>query len=336
MACAIDCGTYNLVFMRRNLETNEVKSRKEVNCFIEISLQNLFTFQMLKSSGVKMVQKNDVAYVVGQKAMDLAYSISSLEIRRCMKDGCLNPGEKDAMLVLKNIIHSLIGEVEKDKEIIYYSVPANAVNEKTNAEYHQKVLESIFKSYNVNGKTLNAYPINEGLSLCFSGLSDKLNTGLAISFGSGMVNMCYSVMSVPVFTMSSVNGGDWIDENCSTATGESKAFINKVKMETDLTKTPTTMIERAIHAHYRILIEKTMMSIKKAISEAGNKVRTDKELDVVVGGGVSIPNGFEDMVRDVMKEINFPLEIGEIRKPKDVLYAVARGCLVAAEMASMN
>jgi actin-like ATPase involved in cell morphogenesis len=326
-----DAGTYNLICSKRG-ENGEVKSRKEVNAFLEIPLENKYTFNMMKKAKVPLIERENVAYVIGEAAVNLAYTLQ-LDLHRPMKDGCLNPAEKDAYKILSIMIHSLIGEASVDKEILYYSVPANAVNQETDADWHQKVLEDILKKYKVNNKSIQAFPINEGLALVFAELAEKQYTGIGMSFGAGMVNVCYSKWSQPVFSMSSVNSGDWIDKMAAKACGETPTVINKEKIKVDLLKAPTSLVERAIQSQYRILIEKTMSTIKSAIVQAGNKMRTEVPLDIVIGGGTASPNGFEEIVKEVIEQSDFPLPLGQITKPKDHLYAVARGCLCAAENA---
>jgi actin-related protein len=327
----VDCGTYNLICSKRG-ENGEVKSRKEVNAFLEIPLDNRFTFNMMKKAKVPLIERENVAYVVGESAVSLAYTLQ-LELKRPMKDGCLNPQEKDAFRILSIMIHSLIGEAAQDKEVLYYSVPANAVNKETDADYHQKVLEDVFKKYKVNNKTVQAFPINEGLALVFAELSHKNYTGIGASFGAGMINLCYSIFSQPVFSMSSVDSGDWIDRMAAKATGESAVVINKEKTKVDLLKSPSNIIERAIQSQYKILIEKTIQTIKKAIADSTTKVKAQEPLDIVIAGGTSSPPGFIELFKEVLNQSQFPLPIGEIIKPKDHLYAVARGCLIAAENA---
>ena len=51
----------------------------------------------------------------------------------------------------------------------------------------------------------------------------------------------------------------------------------------------------------------------------------------MLSGGTSSPAGFDKLFEEAIKDIGFPIEVGEIRHPMDHLYAVARGLLVAAE-----
>lgn len=332
MPIGFDAGTYNLVCCTRDEKTNFVYDR-EVNAFLEIPLSDRLVFQMMKTVDVPLVERPTKAYALGEKAVRMAYTLAQLELKRPMKDGCVNPKEKEAFEVMGIMVSSLLeGNVKKDRDVLYYSVPANAVNEETDADFHTKILESIFNNYeSEDGKKVKAFPINEGLALVYAELKSTNYTGIGISFGAGMVNLCYAMFGVPVFTFAIVNSGDWIDKMAAKATGEGTTFINQEKTKVNLSAEPTSLVERAIQTQYKIMIEKTVNGIKKGLSEAGKKARSDKPVDIVIAGGTSSPTGFDVLFRDVLKQTELPIEIGSIVRPDDPLFSVARGCLIAAE-----
>jgi hypothetical protein len=213
-------------------------------------------------------------------------------------------------------------------------VPANAINQDTDAEYHQRILEAIFKAYrSETGYKVDAHPINEALALVYAELAKKAYTGIGISFGAGMVNLCYSMYGNPVFSFAIVNSGDWIDRQAAKATGESISFINKEKTKVDLSKPPTSLVERAINTQYRLMIEHTVSGIKQGFSDITKTVRTDAPVDVVVAGGTSCPPGFANLLKETFEQTDLPIKIGEIIRPTDPLFSVSRGCLLAAEAA---
>lgn len=702
MACGFDCGTYNLVCCRRDADKN-FSHKREVNAFLEMPLENRFVFNMMKNAGVPLIERDNVAYALGEAAVDMAYTMSNIELKRPMCDGCVNPKEKYAFQIMSLMMHSLIGEVQKNKETLYYSVPANAINEETDADYHGKILQAIFAAYkSKEGYTVDAHPINEGLAIVYSELADKAFTGIgisclcpgtkiytkrgivpiedvrigdevithkgrwkkvfnvvekhfsgkmtnikvtgysgdindyrfvddhelyvskdgrwqwkgcesievgdivgepilrhdihavrpnvilhirktsspivetkffelspsmckligyflgdgsvnksegciqfdfanheieniedvqclistvfgkkssltkkgenctrikcysrairkwfsencyhnkakicpfelvsmtdeeckamlvgmirsdgdssddAVSFfngdttlvwlvkqlfsrcgiaasishraprehtdgkgrlisgkkrcwtvtsgskkcfdileeslgltekvvsregnklsvdggfcvsrvrhveyghydgpvydlqvsedasfsapytcikncGGGMVNVCFSIFGAPVFTFAIVNSGDWIDRMAAKATGESIAYINREKTKIDLSKKPETLVERAIQTQYQLMLERTVNEIKRGLTEAGNKARTDKPVDIVVAGGTSSPPGFDLLFSEILEQAGLPIKVGKIVRPADPLYSVAKGCLIAAENAS--
>lgn len=335
MSIGFDAGTYNLVCCQRDKEGNFVY-RREVNAFLEMPLDpnNKHVFKMMKSAGVPLIERGTVAYAIGETALDMAYTLNGIEVKRPMSDGCVNPKEKDAFEIMKHMMHNLLEDVDTDKEILYYSVPANAINEQTDADYHSKVLKAIFDSYQSDKKLkVDARPLNEGLALVYAELAKKAFTGIGISFGAGMVNLCFAIFGAPVFEFAIVNSGDWIDKMSAKALGETVAFVNKEKTKIDLGKTPTTGIEMAISTQYKIMIEKTVSEIRKGIINAGNKARTEKPIDIVIAGGTSSPPGFDKLFKEVIMAANLPIQIGSVIRPADPLYSVSRGCLIAAENA---
>lgn len=329
-AIGFDCGTYNLVCCQRD-EQGNYEYNREVNAFLKLNLKdNRFLLNMMKDKNVPIIEKENTAYVLGEAAVKMAYSMSELELQRPMQDGCVNPKEKEAFEVMNRMIHSLIGDIPNDKTVLYYTVPANAINETTDADYHAALLKNIFQAYeSEEGFKLVPCPINEGLALVYAELGDKAYTGFGLSFGSGQVNVCFAIYGAPVFQFSIVNSGDWIDRQAAKAAQESTTFINQEKTKIDLMKPPTTIVERAIQTQYRIMIEKTVASIKKGIED--KKTRFPGSVDFIIAGGTSIPNGFDILFRDVMLQANLPIDIGSVVRPPDPLYSVSRGALIAAE-----
>ena len=329
-----DAGTYNLVCCTRD-EKGGYTYDREVNAFIEIALDDRLVFQMMKTCDdpVPLIERSKKAYALGEKAVRMAYTLSQLELKRPMKDGCVNPKEKDAYEIMSIMLHSLLeGNVKVDNEVLYYSIPANAINEETDAEYHSDMLASIFKGYeSESGLKVKANPINEGLALVYAELKAHNYTGIGISFGAGMVNLCYAMFGVPVFTFAIVNSGDWIDRMAAKTTGESTTFINQEKTKVNLSENPKTLVERAIQGQYKIMIEKTINNIKKGLMDAGKKARADKPIDIVIAGGTSLPIGFDVFFRDIIKQADLSLQVGNIVRPADPLFSVSRGCLIAAE-----
>lgn len=345
-----DIGTYNLVCCKRDANNNFVY-KKEVNAFIEIPLKDRMVFNMMKNAKdedpnsptygkniVPLIEFKEAgfAYALGEAAIRIAYSMPNLELKRPMFAGCLNPKEKHAQQIMGLMVHSLLDTVKTDKELLYYSVPANAINEETDADYHSLVLKSMFDGFDDNGKTVVANPINEGLALVYAELAKKAYTGLGISFGAGMVNLCFAIFGAPVFQFAIVNSGDWIDKQAAKATGESIAYINKEKESVNLTTNSDSMVQKAIKAQYEIMIQKTVNEIKRGLESSTHKARANHPIDIVIAGGTSSPVGFDKLFSETLKKANLPIELGEIIRPSDPLFSVARGCLLAAEAAGQD
>lgn len=328
-----DFGTYNLVVAEPQGEGWEY--RHQMNAFIQMPLADRAVFNMMKMAKVPLVEKHgdNTAYALGKSAVSMAHTMTGVQLRRPMKDGCVNPGEVDAQQILNLLAHNLIGEIKEDNTVVYYSVPANAINTDTDADYHEKVLEGILKAYrSKEGYKLDPRPINEALALVYSELGDKAFTGAAVSCGAGMVNVCVAVFGAPVLTFAIVNSGDWIDKQASKAIGEETTnYVNREKMKTDLTVDSPELVQRAIKAQYEIMIQRTVSEIKKGLEGTGGKIRTDEPLDFVVAGGTSMPKGFPELFEKSLSEAGLGVQVGRVFRPSEPLYAVAKGCCIAAQ-----
>ena len=331
-----DCGTYNLICCKRNDEADFLYKR-EVNAFLEMPLDNDFVYNMMEQAGVPLIRRDDanVAYALGDAALKMAYTMNNIDLKRPMKDGCVNPREQHAFQIMNIMIHSLLDEVSHDGELLYYSVPANAINEETDADYHGRLLKAIFEAFETDkGWKVDPRPINEGMALVYSELADKMFTGIGISCGAGMVNVAFSLFGAEVFSFALINSGDWIDRQAARATGESVAFINHEKEKIDLNKEPENLVERAIKTQYELMIERTIGGIKKGLEEHKDKqARLDDPIDVIVAGGTASPPGFEELFSKLLHSAGITANIGKVIRPEKPLYSVARGCLIAAENA---
>jgi actin-like ATPase involved in cell morphogenesis len=338
MSIGFDAGTYNLVCARRNAE-GKFEYRRQVNAFIELKLDNDFVFNIMQKAGVPLIKREDakIAYALGEDAVKFAYTMPGMQLKRPMKNGCLNAGEVDAFEILNIMAHNLIGQVSKDKEILYYSVPANAINAETDVDYHNKVLEAIFRAYKSDqGFSVDARPINEAIALVYAELADKMYTGIGISCGAGMVNVAFALYGAEIFKFSIINSGDWIDQQAAKACNKDVAFINKKKTQIDLNKEPQDLVERAIKAQYELMIESTVANLKKGLQEKSGEVRIDEPVNIVVAGGTASPPGFVELFKKILTGTGneLPLAIGDVIRPEDPLYSVARGALVASENAN--
>lgn len=331
-----DFGSYHLVATRKDKDGNYVHN-KEVNAFIKIPLKDRFVFNMMKNAGVPIIEKDDNAYVLGESAVSIASTIPELELHRPMKDGCVNPNEKDAFEILNIMTHSLLDGigVDRDKANLYYCIPANAINRETDADYHKSILQSIFKSYvSPDGHVVTPFSVNEALALIYAECEKQRYTAIGCSFGSGLINVCFAIFGNPVFSFSIANSGDWIDKQSAKASGESVAFINQEKMKIDLSKQPTNVVERAISTQYKIMIEKTINSIKNGLEMNSKKLKvSNNSVDMVVAGGTSMVKGFDKIFMEILESTKLPVSINTVIRPKDPLFAVARGCCLCAELA---
>ena len=139
-----------------------------------------------------------------------------------MSQGLLNPKEKDALPVLNAIIGELVGKAKKNETCVY-CIPAKPIDQTREVSYHEDVLKQIIETYGYNVKVI------ERVLLSLRRLVDNDLTGIAISMGAGMCNICVMYQGMSALSFSVARGGDWIDENVASDCGVTKAKVISVK-----------------------------------------------------------------------------------------------------------
>jgi len=281
---------------------------------------------MLSRAGINYIKRNDRLYVMGHEALEFA-NIFNKEVRRPLRTGVISPKEKEALPLVEILIKGILGPASRKRELIYYSIPGEPVDADFNITYHQSVLGEL-----LNRLGYASRPINEGLTVILSELNNQDFTGIGISFGGGMVNVCMSFMAAPVFSFSICKSGDWIDAQTALAVDETNSKVCAFKeSRLDLTKKKgLSRIERAFSAYYDNLIEYVIKHLKRKFENAKEMPALKKPVDIVMCGGTSLPKGFLRRFNQTLKRIDLPHAVGKVSVARDPMNTVANGALISA------
>jgi hypothetical protein len=201
--------------------------RTQRNCYVEV-IDSEFTRKMIERGGMSYIQlggDDRMLYVIGDHAIELAGMMSSqgVEVRRPMAAGTMQ-GDTRAMRIMQGIASSVLDEPDPNNNVVVYSLPAAPIDDPTKTiDRHQTLTETALRRLGWEPK-----PIPEALAIIYSMtpkmVSEDANkeielTGLGMSFGGGMVNVCISYRGMPTINFSIANAkgmnqgsaGDWID-----------------------------------------------------------------------------------------------------------------------------
>lgn len=349
-AIGIDVGTFTIVVARRNSD-GDVEFKHDVNGYFEVPSNNqtAMMISMLKQSKAPIYTPPDGkrVFVLGRRAREIAYSWSSMSnsnasevFRRTMRDGILSSADgKDTFNVLATMVNSMVRPIQSDNLPIAYPVPGRPYDRKDlSPEYHQKVIAQMLG--NVDGRKTDPFAINEAQAIVYAECEEESFTGIGMSFGAGMTNVCFTVTGIPVFSFSIIGGGDSIDREAGKHCGIDPVVVNVIKMGDeskpgiDLKKSPSgedEFVQRAIITHYQILLDRVAEAFSIFVRENKARVMNTKP-SVVVAGGTATPNGFVEMLEERMRKVDLGgLSLGAFRKPENNLFTVAKGLLRAAE-----
>ncbi len=319
----LDVGTVNICAAARRKDTTETVFNIQRNAFLDVR-GDAFTKKMLMKLGIDYIVQGDKGYVLGDPAFELA-NIFEKNTRRPMKDGMISPVEHEALLIVSLIIAQCLGHPRQQNEVCAFSIPADPIDVERNVIYHRGALETVLRKLGYTPR-----PMLEGHAIVFAELKEEDYTGIGISCGGGMFNVCVAYKSVPALTFATSRGGDWIDNNVAAAIGMPAPQVCALKESGVDLMNPKDRVQDAIVIYYRNLIQYTLETIKQKLESAQNLPTFTKPISVICGGGTSMIQGFIEVFREEFDRVAFPMEVAEIRMARNPLKAVSSGCMEAA------
>lgn len=353
MAVGVDVGTAFLVAARKTTEGNAIKTIR--NCYLKLDVEDI---DMLKAStNTTVITIDDDNYIVGNEAM--GFTALNANIKRPMRNGVLNPQEVDSAIILAEMIGMIAGKASPG-EIACASIPSETSDGKINPIHHRAIVEKIFTDL---GYIFT--DINEGLAVIYANnpTAEDIDgnqiplTGIGISMGGGMVNICYAYRGKKQLAFSIARSGDWIDIEASKnfptnedgsqsvtpakisqfkekhfsllkdtytdAELETKGFVNKALKRNFLRK------HTIISSYYNELINYILNVFIDEIKKS--KLEPEESLEIILSGGTSMPDGIAERFTQILKSRDdFPISIKGVRKSKDPLNSTALGALAKA------
>jgi len=318
----LDVGTSRIVVARAAGKKYEYES--QLNAFFTLPYSRL-TERLLQGENVfHDVDRNEIV-VSGNDAENLAEVFHS-ETRRPMKEGLLNPHEPQAVDVVRRLITKMVGKATAAGQRIFFSVPAPAAGNSGGIRHRQESLRRILTDLDYD-----ATPIEEGLAVVFGELSAANFSGIGISCGSGLCNICLAVLSVPVISFSTPRAGDFIDAQAALVTGDMATHTRMQKEQVfRLHGMNGDRLNNALSVYYDEVIDNLVKSLRENISAAQSLPRLKQAIPLVLAGGTAMPEGFQERFRAALEANELPVKLSEIRVSADPLKSTARGALMAA------
>lgn len=322
LGIGIDLGASYLV-AAREAEDKRVFVKSERNAFLAVRADKT-TQDLLTKLKVKYVSIDDQMFVLGNLAIDFA-NIFKRETRRPMQSGILNPSEAESIPIIKLLMEHILWPPREQREVCCFSIPADPLDTGQDIIYQKGIFEGILQSLN-----FEPVIIDKGYAVVLSELGYKDFTGIGISCGGGMVNVCAAYRTVPVASFSIARGGDWINQNAACALDLLVSEVAMIKERGISLKAPTSREEEAIAIYYRNYIRYFLEIMAKVFEKRSQTPQFDEPVDIVFAGEVSLADDFLDVVAEELQTVKFGLPLGDVKRSEDPLTSVSRGCLFHA------
>lgn len=332
MAKGLDVGTSFIVLSQDKGEQVQYKDFRDA--FYIIKPTTPVATKMIEKglAGKVFIKDTDGSFIIlGQDAIEKAIERNDTA-KRPMFKGVVSAKEKDAKRVLAFILKEVVGQASEPNEKIVFCVPAQPVDQEDedfDVGYHEDVVKTILDSCGYNARS-----INEAEALCYSELDDNDYTGIGISCGAGMTNVCVMLNGEPTVVFSTTKSGDWVDRMSAVATGEPDSVVQAEKENGNFTvgEHNSNPILSAVASYYDRLIDYTTKQLSAALANHKSLPKFKEPLTIVIAGGTSQANGYVDYFNQKLLDNGFPLPVKVVKHASDPLHSVSKGCLIAAKV----
>lgn len=318
----LDVGTSRIVAAQR--QEDEVHCDTQLNAFVTIPFSKL-TEGVLKKERIPHLAQDSEITVLGDESERFA-NLFHKETRRPMLQGVLNANEGSSLSLVREIVKLLAGEPKARGQRLWFSVPAAPLGADEEVRSHKNQLTTM-----LNELGYDSHSISEGLAVVYGEMESSNYTGIGISCGGGLCNVCLAYLSVPVFSFSIPKAGDYIDSSVADLRGEPATRIRTIKEESfHFNGHFANKIHQALSDSYDDMIQALVAALRDTFASVQNMPKLNRPIPLVLSGGSVLAPGFRDRFEKTLRETELPVAISEVRLGANPMQSTARGALVAA------
>lgn len=328
----LDVGTSFIILASQDKNVIQYKDFRDA--FYVIKPNTPVATKMIEKglNGKVFIKDTDGSFIIlGKDAIEKAIERNDTA-KRPMYRGVVSVKEKDAKRILAFILKEVAGQSSEPGEKIVFCVPAQPVDQQDedfDIGYHEDVVKTILSECGYDARS-----INEAEALCYAELENDEYTGIAISCGAGMTNVCVMLNGEPTVVFSTTKSGDWVDRMSSIATGEPDSVVQAEKEAGGfkIGEPSDNPVLAAVSSYYERLIDYTTKQLSVALTGHKSLPKFKNPLKIVIAGGTSQANGYVEIFTKKLSDNNFPLTVKEVSHASDPLHSVAKGCLIASQI----
>lgn len=332
MSKGLDVGTSYIILSEE--KDNKIIYKDFRDAFYIIKPTTPVATKMIEKglSGKIFIKDKDGSFILlGKDAIEKAIERNDTA-KRPMYRGVVSAKEKDAKRILAFILKEVAGQASVSGEKLVFCVPAQPVDQEDDdfdIGYHEDIIKNVLAESGYDAKA-----INEAEALCYSELENEEYTGIGVSCGAGMTNVCIMLNGEPTVVFSTTKSGDWIDRMTAIATGEPDSVVQAEKEAGGfkIGQPSENQILSAVSSYYERLIDYTTKQLSVSLQSHKALPKFKNPLSIVIAGGTSLAEGYIEEFSKKIVENGFPIKIKEVRHAQDPLHAISKGCLIASKI----
>ena len=280
----LDVGTSRVVLALP--DGKNYRYKEQLNAFVTLP-NSKFIERMLRREGILFEVQGSEILAYGNRVHEFA-NLQGGETRRPMQAGVLNPAEPKGRAMMQTVLREVCRPTRR-KEKICFSVPCTLPGRESEALYHERTIQSVLEDLGYKARSLN-----EGMAVVYAELAATNFTGIGMSFGGGMCNICVAFLGLPVVTLGTSLAGDHIDRSAASVTGQTVTSVRTFKEDGfTLNGLSTNGLDQALAIYYDDVIRTAVDGLGELLSSTQKLPKFEQPIPVAIGGGSAKVGGFE-------------------------------------------
>ena len=275
---------------------------------------------------------------------DTAAAYSSLfhvRPQSLLPQGHLPPNDPVARQSSAALVEALLGEPDQPGEFCCVTLPGGEMSRSLATSNELEFFSRLIRLRGFTPQVLSA-----GMAAVLAHLVHNSFTGIGLSFGAATSELVLAHRGIERAVYSSPLGGNWLDELiaeqfsyliCDTS---GAAYLDVEHAAADRHEfagslaAPHDEPSEFLSALHQDLVYALIRSAAVELAKEPRTLEVPQPLPVVVVGGVAKIRGFRELLHHTFEAAEFPLAIRDIQFATDNPFAVARGCLINAQLES--
>ncbi|MEO1994243.1 MAG: hypothetical protein ABGZ17_03110 [Planctomycetaceae bacterium] len=344
MNVALDLGVHEFRTLRREHRRLTAHRFRPVYIVITDTSRNLQTLEQLN---IPSVRCDDGLVILGEPAVRVS-QLFRQPYHEMLPAGRIDRNDPLSRQMLSTLIESMLPVPASEEDICSLHLPHSGIPSQDpqrvprTADPDHKLLKHLIS---LRGYTPSV--LSSGMAVVLAEMVATSFTGLGLDIGATSSNAVLAFQGRELAASTTSMGGDWIDERLARAcqefawdpAGERRLNVHAIEawkheFSGDLTN-PHSTREHVLSDLYRELLESVVRCLARDLAINSATELISEPVELVYTGGPTRANGFDDLLRDQLRQTPFPLEVQAIRCANSP-YTVTRGCLIHAELATGN
>ena len=335
MSIVLDVGTRHLRSLR--CEGGRLVGRKNHAVYVALPDQPN-QIRMLEKASIRYATCAGGVLVIGQAALETA-DLLQVPCIPLLADSRLPQADPVARQVLTTLVDCLLPPALEEGDLCWTVIPG-AIHDDDSAERR-------FFTQLIRLRGYQPRFFSPGLAVALAELEASGFNGVVCDFGAGVTRTTFADHGRELISTCLPKGSNWIDERvaeseeCILWDSDGHRYLNSVAVtrwkQANIVSVlkPVTEREQRLTLVCEELIAETLQTFNRKLAEHGVHSSIRRPLPLVCSGGLSRLSGFPELVHEMTRKANLPIEISEVRRCSDADYTVCRGGLILDELERM-